>query len=151
MFLRLTSHSELDWLTSPIDFGKPADISPFGRGVMRGGFGPGSSEWPCPGAFPDYPLASYQSSYPRAPEKSATPVTWSATTPVDLAGWTQVVIQEGQFVPSDVKTGPPAGVSASINWVLEGVLKSPLRLDNYGTGTSGNNTCGCPGWSDMSD
>lgn len=72
---------------------------------------------------------------------------WTTTTSVDT-GWTEVVIQEGRHVLSDVNIGHPmAVVSASVSDVLEAAESGGLSLDELGGWESEDGTCGYPGYS----
>lgn len=78
---------------------------------------------------------------------------WSTVTPVDIAGWTQVVIlKRGLRVLSDVSLGrPTAGTNGSIN-AVPGVAHhraAPLRLSDCGTNRDGIN--GCQGFPDLNN
>lgn len=151
MSSRLTCHSFSDWLTSQAVFDKPAVLSRVFR--QTGGIGPefDLDELIIPGAFPDLRLVGYDDSGECAPERPTLTASWSITTAVDIAGWTEVVIQERRYVLSDVNSGHLAVVNASINWVLESVINNTSRLDNHIGGSSDINTCGCPGPSDWND
>lgn len=151
MSSRLTCHSFSDWLTSQAVLSEPAVLSRVSRPAS--GVGPefDLDEPIIPGAFPDRRLVGYENRGERAPERLTITEPWSTTTAVDLAGWTEVVIQEGRYVLSDVNSGHSAVVNASINWVLGGVINRPSRLDNHSDGSSDINTCGCPGPSDGND
>jgi hypothetical protein len=75
-----------------------------------------------------------------------------STTPiVDSAGWTEVVIQEGSFPPSDFIIGRKAKVDASFNIDKETTPPKGRSARRIRQLLSDNCTCGCPGRSVMSD
>jgi hypothetical protein len=151
MFLRLTCYSLSDWLTRQMVSEKPAAWSRGQRQADHIGMAPNRADLLVSGAFPERSAAGYYGASRCAPRRSVSTESWSTTTPVDIAGWTQVVIQEGQHVLSDVNTGPLAEVNASIDWVLGSVDDGAHRLNYCGGEASGINTCGCPGWSDSNN
>ena len=96
--------------------------------------------------------SSVEIQYTYAPKEPKLVPSWSTTTSVDKAGWTQVVIQGGQYVLSDVNTGQSmAMVNASINDVLEAGPRGRFRLFWSGDGTSDGGAFGRRGFEKMND
>lgn len=115
MFSRLTCHSDSDWLIRRTSSGSSAVPEVSGR-VSFGGRADSVSCFSL-GAFPASHARRAGSVKRHAPMKPAATKSWSTATPVDSAGWTQVVIQERRRAFSDVNTGLRAKVNASINGV----------------------------------
>lgn len=115
MFSRLTCHSDSDWLILRTSSGSLAVPEVSGR-VSFGGRADSVSCFSL-GAFPASHAHRAGSVKRHAPVKSAATKSWSTATPVDSAGWTQVVIQERRRAFSDVNKGLRAKVKASINGV----------------------------------
>ena len=131
-FLRLTSYSFSDSLTRLIPFGSP------GCSVA------------CDWAAIEAAGTDYE--YLHAPKEPDLVPSWSTTTSVDTAGWTQVVIQRGQYVLLDVKKGQlMAMVNTSINDVFEAGLGGRLRRFESGGGISDGGAFGRLGFEEMSD
>jgi len=85
-----------------------------------------------------------------APMESTPVSSWSTTTSVDIAGWTEVVIQGGRCALSDVSIGYLyAKVNASVNNVLEAAVTGSLWLYRSGDGTSNGGAYRCPGSSEV--
>lgn len=99
--------------------------------------------------FPGSPDGAGWFETSHAPVESAPISSWTTTTSVDT-GWTEVVIQEGRYVLSDVSIGClEAEVSASINDVLEAADFGGLWLDKLGGRISYDGACGYRGYSAM--
>lgn len=108
------------------------------------------SESAAVGKCSDQRWYSFETHGQYAPGESKPVPSWSTTTSVDKAGWTQVVIQEGRYVLLDVRKGQSmAMVNASINDVAEAGLPSRLRLSWLDGATSKANTFGCSGLMEM--
>jgi hypothetical protein len=107
--------------------------------------------FPVSGARPPVFITDLRVTVDHAPRELEAPVFLSATTPVDTAGWTEVVIQERTPVLFYVITGPRAEVNASVNQVMEAALPVDLMLSRTGGGWFDPCTCGCPGWSEVND
>lgn len=90
--------------------------------------------------------------YSNAPGEPRLVPSWSTTTSVDNAGWTQVVIQRGRYVLLDVIMGQSmAMVNASINDVLEAGFSGRLRLFWLGGGTSDDSAFERLGFGEMNN
>jgi hypothetical protein len=148
MFSRLTCHSDSDWLIQRTISGLLAvpEVS------ERVSFGGRADSVSCLslGAFPASHVPRAGSVKRHAPVKPAATKSWSTATPVDSAGWTQVVIQERRRAFSDVNTGFRAEVNASINEVT-GRRASGDWLHSSGGGSFKDSACGRYGLCDMDD
>ncbi len=149
MFSRLMCHSYTDWLTRRTVSGSSDSIGSIP--VDSNEFDPDYGSLSMLGAFPLLVDNSNLFRSNHAPDAPESIISWSTTTSVDSAGWTEVVIQEGHHVFSYVSIGLMATVNASINYVLEAApLQGGLLVKTDGV-PSDNSTCGCPGPSDLSD
>jgi hypothetical protein len=103
-FSRLTCHSHSDWLNrQPV----PGSLDGIGKApVDSTKFEPDSARLSMLGAFPL--LVGNLGRFGRihAPDVPRTALFRSTATPVDKAGWTEVVIQEGSSIPSNFINWP---------------------------------------------
>jgi hypothetical protein len=149
--MRLTCYSYSDWLIRQIPSGLPS-AALFSQAAAESGRSEAVAEvLPFSGARPPMFVTDHRFTFAHAPSELEAPVFPSATTLVDTAGWTEVVIQERTGVLFYVITGPRAEVNASVNHVMEAALPVDLLLSKTGGGWFDPCTCGCPGWSDVND
>ena len=99
------------------------------------------------GAFCEPDEGGQSVDFSHAPLEPTPELSWSTTTPVDKAGWTEVVIQGGPQVLSDRSIGCfAAKVNASINDVAATAFDGGRQLRYLGDGTLSDGTCGCLGF-----
>jgi hypothetical protein len=150
-FLRSTSSSFSDSQTA---------LMPFGFGGCSLDCDGAALDSPCSKSHPAESVALGECSESRrisleteswnAPKEPKVTPLGSTTTPVDIAGWTQVVIQRGRYVLLAVRKGQSmAMVNASINGVAEAGLSGQLQLSLPDDVTFSNGTSGCPGLTKM--
>ena len=149
MFSRLMYHSHTDWLTRRTVSGSSKGIGSIP--VDSNEFDPDYGSLSMLGAFPLLVDNTNLFRSNHAPDWLESIYSWSTSTPVDSAGWTEVVIQERRHVSSYFIIGRLAMVNASFNYVLEAAPRGVGRLVESGGVPSDNSTCGCPGWSEWSD
>ena len=129
-FLRLTSFSFSDSLTRLMPFDSPGRSFVYDWAATEttcSGFHSAASA--TVGVCSDRRERGVEIQYMYAPKESELVPSWSTTTSVDKAGWTQVVIQGGRYVLLDVSKGHlMAMVNASINDVLGADLGGQFRL-----------------------
>ena len=150
MFMRLTSCSDSDAQRRRI----PADLA--GREpdpcLSADRAGRGASDVAvvsARGAIPEPLNGRNQIVLGYAPGASETTSSRSTTASVDIAGWTEVVIQGGRRVLPDVICGHSmAEVNASINRMLRGARPGCLQFRRIGGGNSDGSPYGCLGFSD---
>lgn len=151
MTMRLTCYSYSDWLIRQTSSSLPSAIL-YIRAAAEGGRCEAVADvLPVSGARPPVFVTDLRFAIDHAPWELKAPVFLSTTTPVDTAGWTEVVIQERTPVLFYVITGQGAEVNASVNQVMEAALPVDLMLSETGGGWFDPCTCGCPGRSEMND
>lgn len=141
LFSRLLCHSHADKLKRRIVSGSTGGYGPCPDPILS----------PMLGAFPLSVGDTHRFVDNHAPDRPESISSWSTTTSVDSAGWTEVVIQERPHVFSYVIVGRKAEVNASINCVLEAAPLGGSALVKTGGVPSDIGACGCPGCSDVSD
>ncbi len=140
-FSRLTRHSIEDWSNRW--------MSPGSKGST--GRKPAPALLSMLGLFPCLVGSTGRFRNSRALDAPESALFRSTSNPVDTAGWTEAVIQEGLRSLSIVSFGRKATVNTSIDYMLETTPPRGGRLRQWGRILSDNSTCGCPGPSGVND
>ncbi len=153
MFLRLTCYSISD---DPFRWAAPGSVAGTfyseGPATERGLFDSAMTPAMVFGAFCEPDKGGQSVDFSHAPQEPTPELSWSTTTPVDKAGWTEVVIQGGPQVLSDVSIGRfAAKVNASINDVAATAFGGGWQLRYFGDGALSDSTCGCLGFHEVND
>lgn len=152
-FLRLTSCSFSDRLYRFTPIGAPERPVLYDWAITETGYF--GFEKPATGQNGEcsaMPVSSVEARYNHAPPEPTPALSWSTTTSVDIAGWTEVVIQGGRNVLSDVSTGHSlAMVNTSINDVPVTADTGSYALCRVGNKTFCDGAMGCPGLWEMNN
>ena len=140
-FSRLTRHSIVGWLNRRKKYGS----------VGSTGHEPAPALLSMLGVFPCSVDNASRFRHSHALDAPEFTLFQSTPDPVDTAGWTGMVIQEGPWGRSIVIYGRKAAVNTSINTVLETAPFRGGQLRRLGGVSSDNSTCGCSGRSKVND